>query len=64
MMRCLELEFSSLVFCLFCLHQVEKQDGRVFGVERLRALAQFATKNLQRADGDLLDQGIVSVVCE
>jgi protein-L-isoaspartate(D-aspartate) O-methyltransferase len=42
---------------------VEKQHGRVFGVEIISGLAQFAKKNIQLADGDLVDNGVVSVHC-
>ncbi|TYZ59804.1 hypothetical protein PybrP1_004374 [[Pythium] brassicae (nom. inval.)] len=42
---------------------VEKQHGRVFGIEVISGLAQFAMKNVQTAAPELLDAGIVSVHC-
>ncbi|RLN64655.1 hypothetical protein BBP00_00003329 [Phytophthora kernoviae] len=42
---------------------VEEKHGRVFGLEILPGLVQFSKKNIQVADGDLLDNGIVSVHC-
>ncbi|RLN79386.1 hypothetical protein BBJ28_00025777 [Nothophytophthora sp. Chile5] len=50
-------------------HLVEKEvsgegdvtSGRVFGIERIPQLAELAQKNIERADGDLVRRGIVSV---
>ncbi|GMF20704.1 unnamed protein product [Phytophthora lilii] len=45
-----------------CLgHLVDQEGGRVFGIERIPQLAQLAQKNIQRADGDLIRRGVVSV---
>ncbi|KAG6612440.1 protein-L-isoaspartate O-methyltransferase [Phytophthora cinnamomi] len=45
-----------------CLgHLVDQDGGRVFGIERIPQLAQLALKNIERADGDLVRRGIVSV---
>ncbi|KAG7379256.1 hypothetical protein PHYPSEUDO_008852 [Phytophthora pseudosyringae] len=45
-----------------CLgHLVDREGGRVFGIERIPQLAQLAHKNMERADGDLVRRGIVSV---
>ncbi|RLN32282.1 hypothetical protein BBI17_007378 [Phytophthora kernoviae] len=41
--------------------QEEADTGKVFGIERIPQLAQLAHKNIERADGDLLRSGIVSV---
>ncbi|CAI5745370.1 unnamed protein product [Peronospora destructor] len=47
-----------------CLgRMVEDKGGHVFGLEIVPGLVQFAKKNLQTADGDLVDRGIVSVRC-
>ena len=47
-----------------CLGQmVEDKGGHVFGLEIIPGLVQFAKKNLQMADGDLVDRGIVSIRC-
>lgn len=40
---------------------VAPKKGRVFGMELVPGLVQFARKNIQVADSDLLDEGIVSV---
>jgi len=40
---------------------VAGKHGRVFGLEVVTPLAQFAKKNIQKADGDLLDVGVVSI---
>lgn len=42
---------------------VQPQQGRVFGLEIVSGLAQFARKNLQGADPDLVDTGVVSLHC-
>jgi len=42
---------------------IEAKPGRVFGIEIISGLTQFAKKNIQVADGDLVDNGIVSVHC-
>lgn len=42
---------------------VEASGGHVFGLEIVPGLVQFAKKNIQLADGDLLDRGIISVHC-
>eukprot|EP00644_Phytophthora_capsici_P009022 jgi/Phyca11/541292/estExt2_Genewise1Plus.C_PHYCAscaffold_60493 len=45
-----------------CLgHLVDHEGGRVFGIERIPQLAQLAQKNIERADGDLIRRGIISV---
>lgn len=45
-----------------CLgHLVDQDGGRVFGIERIPELAQLAQKNIERADGDLVRRGVVSV---
>lgn len=45
-------------------HLVETKPGsRVFGVEIISGLAQFARKNIQSADAALVASGIVSVHC-
>ncbi|GMF58415.1 unnamed protein product [Phytophthora fragariaefolia] len=45
-----------------CLgHLVDQDGGRVFGIERIPQLAHLALKNIERADGDLVRRGIVSV---
>ncbi|OWZ00865.1 Protein-L-isoaspartate O-methyltransferase, partial [Phytophthora megakarya] len=45
-----------------CLgHLVDEKGGRVFGIERIPQLAQLAQKNIERADADLVQRGIVSV---
>ncbi|KAG7390281.1 Protein-l-isoaspartate O-methyltransferase [Phytophthora pseudosyringae] len=47
-----------------CLgRMVEGRGGHVFGLEIVPGLVQFAKKNIQMADGDLVDRGIVSVRC-
>uniref|UniRef100_A0AAV1UPE5 protein-L-isoaspartate(D-aspartate) O-methyltransferase n=1 Tax=Peronospora matthiolae TaxID=2874970 RepID=A0AAV1UPE5_9STRA len=47
-----------------CLgRMVEDKGGHVFGLEIVPGLVQLAKKNIQMADGDLLDRGIVSVRC-
>ncbi|POM81702.1 Protein-L-isoaspartate O-methyltransferase [Phytophthora palmivora] len=42
---------------------VDDRGGHVFGMEIIPGLVQFAKKNIQMADGDLIDRGIVSVRC-
>lgn len=42
---------------------VEAQEGHVYGLEVVPGLAQFAKKNIQKQDGDLLESGIVSIHC-
>ncbi|RLN90548.1 hypothetical protein BBJ28_00012304 [Nothophytophthora sp. Chile5] len=42
---------------------VDAADGHVFGLELLPALAQFAKKNVQQADADLLERGVLSLHC-
>ncbi|ETI46544.1 protein-L-isoaspartate O-methyltransferase [Phytophthora nicotianae CJ01A1] len=45
-----------------CLgHLVDQEGGRVFGIERIPQLAQLAKRNIERADGDLVRRGVVSV---
>jgi protein-L-isoaspartate(D-aspartate) O-methyltransferase len=41
---------------------VEHSGGQVYGVELIPELVSIAKKNLENADRDLLDRGIVSVV--
>ncbi|GLE04109.1 hypothetical protein PINS_up013020 [Pythium insidiosum] len=45
-----------------CLgRMVETSNGRVFGIERIPELVEFATKNIARRDADLLERGVVVV---
>ncbi|KAJ0401299.1 hypothetical protein P43SY_001830 [Pythium insidiosum] len=45
-----------------CLgRMVEPSNGRVFGIERIPELAEFAAKNIARRDGDLLQHAVVTV---
>ncbi|KAF4143048.1 Protein L-isoaspartyl methyltransferase domain-containing protein [Phytophthora infestans] len=46
-----------------CLGRMVEDNGHVFGLEIVPGLAQFAKKNIQTADGDLVDRGVVSVRC-
>jgi protein-L-isoaspartate(D-aspartate) O-methyltransferase len=51
-------------FLTACLgRMVEPRGGRVFGLEIVPGLVQFAKKNIQSADGDLLDKGVVAIRC-
>lgn len=40
-----------------------KPGARVYGIEIISGLAQFARKNIQTADPELMDSGVVSVHC-
>ncbi|CEG38166.1 protein-l-isoaspartate o-methyltransferase [Plasmopara halstedii] len=42
---------------------VEGRGGLVFGLEIVPGLVHFAKKNIQTADSDLIDRGIVSLRC-
>lgn len=45
-----------------CLgHLVDQDGGRVFGIECIPQLTELAQKNIERADGDLVRRGVVSV---
>ncbi|KAG2915920.1 hypothetical protein PC119_g17627 [Phytophthora cactorum] len=46
-----------------CLGRMVEDNGHVFGLEIVPGLVQFAKKNIQTADGDLIDRGVVSVRC-
>ncbi|KAG7394372.1 hypothetical protein PHYBOEH_005248 [Phytophthora boehmeriae] len=43
---------------------VDEAGGRVFGLELVPALAQFARKNALRAAGDLMKRGVISLHCQ
>ncbi|TMW69677.1 hypothetical protein Poli38472_001833 [Pythium oligandrum] len=40
---------------------IEDKPGSVFGLELVSPLVQFARDNLQHADGDLMEKGVVSI---
>lgn len=51
-------------YLLACFGRLaQSRNGHVFGIELLPGLVHFARKNLQNADGDLLDSGVVSLTC-
>lgn len=51
-------------YLLACFGRLaEPRNGIVFGLEILPGLAQFARKNLQSADSDLTERGVVSLHC-
>jgi protein-L-isoaspartate(D-aspartate) O-methyltransferase len=51
-------------YLLACFGRLaQARNGHMFGIELLPGLAQFARKNLQSGDGDLLDSGVVSLTC-
>ncbi|CCI42697.1 unnamed protein product [Albugo candida] len=42
---------------------VESANGKVVGIERVEELADFARKNIELSDRDLIDNGIVTILC-
>lgn len=61
--RILDVGAGSGYLCASFGRLAQLRSGRVFGIELIPGLVQFAKKNIQVADPELLDDGVVSVHC-